>query len=87
MRFAKLEVFGPEQPFKVQSSLHPASGFSDAPDAVVDLSRNLMTVPVTCPARFFRLSGNPPPDLGACWIDKGSFMVRLKSVGGLPLPP
>jgi hypothetical protein len=80
MQFAELQVFGPEQPIKVQSSTNPATGFSDAPDAVVDLSRNLMTAPLIGPARFFRLLGNPPPDIDACWIENGSFIVELAPV-------
>lgn len=77
MQFAELQAFGPEQPFKVQSSNHPAAGFSDAGDAVVDLSRRLMTAPVDGPARFFRLLGDPPPVIVATWIDNGNFMVEL----------
>lgn len=80
MQFAELEAFGPKQPFKAQSSLNPAAGFMDASDAVVDLSRYLMTAPVTGPSRFFRLNGNPPPDIVACRIDSGSFIVEIAPV-------
>ena len=80
MQFAELEAFGPEQPVKVQSSVHPATGFMDVPDAVVDLSRYLMTAPVNGPSRFFRLHGNPPPDITACRIDNGSFIAEMAPV-------
>ena len=80
MQFAELEAFGPEQPFKVQSSTDPAMGFSDAPDTVVDLSRYLMTAPLIGSARFFRLSGNPPPVITSCSINNGSFIVEMEPV-------
>ena len=80
MQFAELQAFGPEQPIKVQSSMNPADGFSDAPDAVVDLSRSVMTAPIAGPTRFFRLSGNPPPVIISCWIDNGSFVVEMDPV-------
>ncbi len=80
MQFGELEAFGPEQPFKVQSSLHPATGFSDAPEAVVDLSRNRITAPLGGKARFFRLSGNPRPVMTSCSIDNESFVVEIMPV-------
>jgi hypothetical protein len=79
MQFAEFQAFGPEQPVKALSSIDLNTGFTDTPDAVLDLSRNLMTAPIMGPARFFRLSGNPPPVTTACWTDNGSFIVQLES--------
>lgn len=77
MQFAELEALGPEPPFKVQSSLLPATGFSDAPEAILDLSRNLVVAPLVDSSRFFRMSGNPPPVVSGCRIDNGSFLVEI----------
>ena len=78
LQFAELEAFGPVQPYKAQSSHSLNTGFSDATDVVVDLSRRLMIAPMDKPARFFRLQGEPPPRVSGCWTDNGQFLASFE---------